>query len=202
MSTLRIADPIKRGRWLLVLITALFLLPLIGAGLLIGHWRPTGSVHHGQLLEPARPLPPLRMTTLAGKPLTLAALHGHWQLVYLNDSGVCDGSCRDRLYYLHQIRVALGKDRPRVQTLLLLSWSPGPELRHWLDRSRIVNREALADASIRAVFTGAFPASPATQPAVYLIDPLGNLVLRYGPEVDPKGILKDLERLLKYSQIG
>lgn len=202
MVSLHIADPVKRGRVFLGLIMALFVLPLIGAGLLIGHWRPSGSVHHGQLLDPAQPLPALTLKTLDGSPLTLAALHGHWQLAYLIGAGGCDAGCRERLDYLRKIRVALGKDMPRVHTLLVLSEPPSAALRRWLDRTRVVTHEAVADAPTRAVFTSAFPTYPATQPAVYLIDPLGNLVMRYGPEVAPNGILLDLRRLLKYSEIG
>lgn len=202
MASIHCVDPVNRGRVLLVLIMALFLLPLIGAGLLIGHWRPAGSVHHGQLLNPARPLPNLRMTTLKGQPLTLTALHGHWQLAYLGGAGSCPVDCRNRLNYLSQIRIALGRDMPRVQTLLLLAQPPESGLRRWLSRTGIVTHAVVTDAATRAAFTNEFPAIPATQPAVYLIDPLGNLVMRYGPQVAPNGILLDLRRLLKYSEIG
>ena len=202
MASIFPVDPVKRGRVLLMLIMALFLLPLVGAGLLVGHWRPSGSVHHGQLLDPAKPLPALHLTALNGQPLTLAALHGRWQLAYMGGSGACRADCRKRLNYLSQIRIALGRDMPRVQTLLLLTQSPDPDLQHWLGQARMVNRVVMTNPASRAVFTNAFPTAPATEPAVYLIDPLGNLVMRYGPQVAPNGILLDLRRLLKYSEIG
>lgn len=200
MNQLNQAQAAWRGRMYLLLVILLFAGPLAAAWLLVGHWRPAGSVHHGELLDPAQPLPALQLRRLDGEPLELETLHGHWTLAYLNDTGDCSQSCRDSLYTMRQTRLALGKDMTRVQTLLLLDREPEPTLRDWLAREHRTMIKGLADADMRALFSRPFPAGGGQ--GVYLIDPLGNLVMRYGPDTDPEGLLKDLERLLKYSKIG
>jgi len=40
------------------------------------------------------------------------------------------------------------------------------------------------------------------QNAIYLVDPLGNLMMRFPPDLEPKSLLKDLKHLLKVSRIG
>ena len=95
--------PIWRQRLLLLLIVALFVLPLAVAWLLIGHWRPESHVQHGELLDPARPMD-LRLSSLEGKPMDGGALRG-WVLVYVGLAAECDARCRTGLYDMRQVRL-------------------------------------------------------------------------------------------------
>lgn len=183
-----------RQRTLLVALIALFLLPLVLAWVLIGHWRPSGSAEHGELLVPARPLPQAFITA--------HALHGRWTLVYLAAGPGCDAACRGSLYRLRQVRLATGKDIDRVQRLALWLQPADAATRQWLAVEHAGLAGAEAGAEELRPFTAAWASEGAAGRWIYLVDPLGNLVLRYPAEVDAKGILSDLQRLLKLSKIG
>ena len=130
--------------------------------------------------------------------LTLDDLRGRWTLVHLV-SARCDEACRERIYYTRQIRAALGQDIPRVRRLVLAADGRGTRglagILHQHPQLTVV--AAGSDASLVRQFPG--PIAPAT---VFLVDPLGNLMMRFGPDVEADGILEDLEKLLKLSRIG
>jgi hypothetical protein len=110
------------------------------------------------------------------------------------DASVCGASCERKLYIVRQVRRAQGKDAERIERLWLLTdgGTPRPELLAALDGSRI----GPADAGLRSAFPGDALAS------IYLVDPLGNLMMRFPAEPDPSRMIKDLARLLKYSSFG
>lgn len=199
----------KRSRLYLILLFALFALPLALAWVLQqGGWRPSGSVHHGDLLDPALPVAGLRAAGPDGEPLTEAYLRGRWTLAYLAPAD-CAADCRENLYKIRQLRLALGKDIDRLQTLALLPASPDAGFADWLRQDHAAMTVAVAGDDARALLRRPFEGFVAGEDApqqlshsVYLIDPLGNLVMRYRPSATPKEIIADLKRLLKYSRIG
>lgn len=187
-----------RGRLLLVSIFAAFFVPILVAWWLVGQWRPEGSVHHGRLLEPAVPVAYLQGRTAAGARLGTDWLQGYWTLVYVDD-GSCGSDCQDGLYAMRQVRVALGKESHRVRNLLLQPRPPAAELENWLAREHPQLTAAVTDAASEAALERPFGDR---ERGIYLIDPLGNLLMRYRVGDDPRGMLKDLTRLLKLSKIG
>lgn len=175
----------RRGRRKLVLIGALFALPLVAGWLAYLTGRVPGTTsNYGTLIAP-RPI--------AAAPV--AALRGKWVLVQL-DGGACRAQCERKLYYLRQVRRAQGKEMNRVERLWLLTddVEPNGELLAAIEGTRIA-RASAADAA-------AFPAEGAPSDHIYLVDPLGNLMLRFPRDPDPAKMVKDLERLLKYSSFG
>ena len=143
----------------------------------------TGSPgNYGELIEP-RPL--------QGAPI--AALRGKWVLVTF-DAAACKASCERKLYFVRQVRKAQGQEMDRVERLWILT--DGAQPRAAVLAATEGSRVAHADAR----FIAQFPGEPLDH--VYLVDPLGNLMLRFPPEPQPKKVIKDLERLLKYSRIG
>ena len=191
-----------RPRLMLLFIIACFAAPLAAAWWLVGRWQPDGSVQHGELLNPARPLSALRFTPWRENGPDAMALRGHWVLAYVGAGRECDTACQTALYDLRQVRLALGKDRERVNTLLLLEETPAPALRQWLADEHAALIVGLADRGARAELAGAFPTSGAAGSWIYLIDPLGNLLMRYSIANPPRGMLQDLQRLLRLSKIG
>lgn len=191
-----------RARLMLLFIVACFAVPLAGAWLLVGRWQPGGSVQHGELLHPARPVTRLRFVTLDGQKLDALALRGYWVLAYVGAAGNCEVACRTALYDLRQVRLASGKDMERVKTLLLLDEAPDPEFRHWLRAEHAAMIAGVADPAARSELARAFPALGAPGEWIYLLDPLGNLLMRYPVGGEPRGMLKDLQRLLRLSGIG
>lgn len=192
------------GRRNLLLITLLFLAPVVlGTTLYFSGWRPQGrALHHGELVQPAKPLTDITLRKTDGSESRLSTLRGSWVLITFSRLP-CNEACRNNLYKMQQVRLTQGKDAGRVQRVFITPSAGG---------------EAAALASQYAgmqVFSGA-PAELQTaahefigdekafneSERVYLIDPLGNLVLRYGADADPSGMRKDLARLLRLSQIG
>ena len=140
----------------------------------------TGSPgNYGELIAP-RPL--------AGAPFE--ELRGKWVLVSF-DAAACDAYCERKLYFMRQLRTAQGKEQGRVERLWLLTdgGTPRPEL-----------VAAIEGTHLSRVKPDGFPGRPADH--IYLVDPLGNLMLRFPRDPDPSKMLKDLQRLLKYSRVG
>ena len=199
MATSGVNPTTKRNQRNLLMLIALFLLPVVIAWLLINVWRPGGSVHHGELLNPAQQIAHWQGEDLAGEQLDKSWLNGRWTLAYLAASADCGASCQQGLYNIRQIRLALGKDMGRAQTLLLLPALPASSVQQWLAQEHEGMRKIVADQQTRAFLRDAFAGA---QRGIYLIDPLGNLLMRYGLDVTAKSILQDVKRLLKYSKIG
>ncbi|MCB1777483.1 MAG: hypothetical protein KDI50_08600 [Candidatus Competibacteraceae bacterium] len=184
-------------------VIACFVLPLVTAWLLLAdNWRPSGSAQHGELLKPAQPLPNLLLTPIAGHPWNAAALHNHWLMVYVGGTTNCNEHCRAALYDMRQVRLALGKEIVRVSTVLLLDEMPEADFREWLAVEHAEMLAGVASVEIRNAFLQAFPEAGQVGAWIYLVDPLGNLLMRYPTTVNPGGILKDLKRLLRLSKIG
>ncbi|HZD19882.1 MAG TPA: hypothetical protein VE325_04350 [Burkholderiales bacterium] len=141
-------------------------------------WISGSSGNYGELLSPQQ---------LAG---ALAPLRGKWVLVTL-DPAACEARCERKLYIVRQVRRAQGKNAERVVRLWLLSdgGTPRAQLVAALDGGHI----ARADATLASALAGEY---------IYLVDPLGNLMMRFPAEPQAKRMIQDLERLLKYSSFG
>jgi hypothetical protein len=193
---------IWRQRLLLLFIIACFAVPLAAAWLLVGSWRPGHSVQHGELLNPARPLANFRLTPLDDQPSDRAVLEGYWTMIYSASTTECATPCRTALYDMRQVRLALGKDMGRVKTLLLLDGVPNSDLRQSLATDHPALAVGVADVATQAELGGMFSSPGNIGAWIYLMDPLGNLLMRYPVAVEPRGMLKDLQRLLRLSKIG
>ncbi|MFP4561170.1 MAG: SCO family protein [Thiohalorhabdus sp.] len=197
--------PAPEGRnraqlWLLLLV---FVGPVIAAGVLYAnadHWfNGNATGHHGQLVDPARPLQGLPVLDAEGNRLGLEAVRGKWTLVYIG-SGQCGADCRSDLYGMRQAHKAQGKNIGRVQRLFIARDGILPEGAFLAEEHPNLKVGRLAPgASLEAFDAGDREKPPA---GIYMVDPNANLVLRYEPGAPPKGILKDLESLLKHSTIG
>ena len=205
------ATPERRQRRVLIGLALIFFAPLGLAFYLYygpGTWHPGGRVNAGVLVEPARPLPALTLPILGGGDTTANFLKGKWTLLYV-DLGPCAELCRARLYDTRQVRLALDRDMKRVQRVWIANVEccdaqflrdQHPDL--------ITIRGSAAAAPLLALLppsdtSSAGEASFASKaPPVYLIDPLGNLMMFYPAETKSKGILQDMKRLLRLSSIG
>ena len=207
MSTPAVATRPKRGVLLLLLL--LFFAPLLLAFVLYygSHWRPNGRTNHGVLIEPARTLPLIALPQVAlapgaapgGDALAAAdVLTGKWSLVYAN-SGDCNADCRGTLYFMRQTHLGLANLIPRVQRVFLVT--AGCCDRDYLAREQPGLITLNADGAAGAVLLEQFP-SERRSSSIFVVDPRGNLMLRYDAHDDPKGLRNDLKKLLALSHIG
>lgn len=195
----------RRSRIQLVLIFAVFLLPPLSAWVAWKYMGEAGveaTVNAGTLISPARPLAVSGLHGPAGEAFGEAGLRGRWTYVIF-DRGDCGERCREQLYLTRQVRLAMSKDIPRVQRLLVLGSPPAAGLAEQLvdehaDLQWVVRGDQAA--ALLEQFSGEGFAPDGEQ--WFLVDPLGNLMMHYDLEVPAKGIIKDLQKLLKISQIG
>lgn len=184
-----------KGKKVLIVLAAICVLPLLASYAMYFLWRPDSTVNYGQLLSP-RALPAEALTTVDGKPFDFASIKGRWTLV-LADGGACDAKCEELLYYIRQVRKAQGEHQERIERVWLVTdgAQPKAELLTAIEGMHVV--KAAGSATL-----GAF-AGDATHPrAIHLVDPLGQVMMRYPDDPDPKKMIKDFQRLMKYSRLG
>jgi cytochrome oxidase Cu insertion factor (SCO1/SenC/PrrC family) len=198
---------LRSQRIKLLVILGIFALPVIVASLWHANsdnWRPADTTNYGELIIPARPLAAFSMPSLDGDAITETYLLGRWTLVFIG-SAECDALCQTSLYNIRQLRLALNEKMDRVQRLWLLaeagSNQPLPALLNEHSGLKVAQPDAATLASLLAQFKSE-DASVSVTGRLYLVDPQGNLMMRYPADANPKGILKDIQRLLKTSWVG
>lgn len=179
----------------MLLIALVFFAPLIlatwlyfgGTGL-----QPEGRTNHGELLNPVVDI---------GDVLPDSLIHEHndgaWLLIYTND-GVCDETCEYALYTLRQSRLMLGKEMDRLVRVFLHGDS-APDTVFLADEH--AGLIALTDSGFNDLLQRKRPTEQSAG-GYYLVDPLGNLVMYFRPEIDPGDMVEDIRHLLQLSRIG
>lgn len=173
--------------------------PLIAAYFTYYVIKPTGRTNYGTLLDPrAYPIPRLGATALDGTPTELDAYRGKWIMLQI-DSGDCLEACSKKLYDMRQLRTAQGKERERVERVWLITDSVPLDtvLMREYDGTRMLRVPPAALQAWLPVEQGG-----ALADHIYIIDPLGNLMMRFPKNADANRIKKDLGKLLKASSIG
>jgi len=196
-----------RSRASLLLVFALFAAPVVLAWLLFfvfPDWVPTSTVNNGTLIKPVRPLPAFALTTVSGDSVDGGFLQGKWTFIYLHQ-GACDRDCVEQLYKVRQVRLTQGKNIDRLQRLMLwnaagVDQAARNELQQHFPGQVIALLPAGGNGLTPVFNVDAKP--PLVAERIYLVDPAGNLMMMYAPGDEPRGMVKDLERLLKYSGLG
>jgi len=190
----------RAGRRNFLLLALLFFVPFVAAVWLYYYsaWRPSLAAH-GELIDPPHHLPAIALTLPDGGTAPPGVLRGSWSLVYLGEKS-CAEACTKALAELARVRLALDKDATRVQRVLLHAGDccapgfPGPD-----DQDLLVLGATGPEGE---AYLALFPRAPYDTPSIYVIDPLGNLMMRHAASGSAEGLLKDLERLLRLSSIG
>jgi len=176
----------------LLLLIGMFILPVVASYLAYYIWQPSARKNYGELIKQVDVQ--AKGTALDGQPKDAADLKGKWVMVYVG-GGACPKTCQDLLYYMRQTRTAQGKEMDRIERLWLLTDEvmPSAELQQ-------------AHAGLHYLKGAASPASQfvgsETGAYLYMVDPLGHLMLRWPQNPDPSRMIKDIKQLLKASQIG
>ena len=202
----------SRNLRMLAALAALFLVPLLLAFYMYygTDWRPIKRINHGTLISPVRSLPVvnLKRESLSDPDPNAPALGANapepklfkdkWSLVYIGE-GNCDERCRQALYVMRQTRESLNNNMTRVERIFLVTGNCcAREFLLHEHRGLIVADATSADGTrlLQEFPTDGRPYS------VFIVDPLGNLMMSYDSRQNPKGLLEDLQKLLRLSHIG
>lgn len=173
----------------LLLIASVFLLPIAASVATYVFVRPEPTGNYGELLLPPEAISSAAFRRDDGTAFRFAELRGRWVLL-ASESRECDAACAAKLYAVRQVRLALGRDASRVARVLV---AQAPQALASVPREDLVALTPLAPE----------PGGPVNDPAhIYLVDPGGNVMMRWPREPDMRRMLKDLQTLLKASQIG
>ena len=188
----------RAGRWKMIAVLLVCASPVIASYFTYYVVRPEGRRNYGELITPQRPLPAMVTTDLNGKPGDLTALKNQWLLVNVAGAG-CDAACQQRLYFQRQLRESLGKQKGRLDRVWLVTDGAAVDARL---------QPGLAEATVLRVPADALAQwlSPAgsqrLEDHLYVVDPMGNLMMRFPANMDAAGAAKakrDLDRLLRAS---
>ena len=185
----------RSGRWKMLALLLVSAAPVIASYFTYYVIRPEGRRNYGELIDPQRPLPSFTGLDARGQAMPLSRLKDQWLLISVADSA-CDDRCQKHLYVQRQLREGLGKEKDR------LDWV-------WLRTDAGSLAEPLKAATAAATVLQVDPQALAgwLQPAagyrlqdhLYVVDPIGNWMMRFPADADPKQIKRDLERLLRAS---
>jgi hypothetical protein len=186
------AEP-KRSSAPLWIIITLCAAPMIAAYIAYYVWPPTSHVNYGELIEP-RLLPDAELVALDQRRLRIASFKGDWLIVVVDDAS-CDERCQRKLVYTRQIRLAQGDEKERIERLWIVTGAGQPDAALLKEHPEL---NVARDPS--GTVAKALPSAGSPAEHVYLVDPLGNLMLRFPSDPDPRRMLKDMSRLLRHSK--
>ena len=189
-------EQVQKGRRQFLLMAAFFLGPVVLAFVVYYgfDWRPAGSTEHGELIQPPPLLPDVELGPERGG--VVPQFRRRWSLLMRVEAG-CPDTCQAMLYETRQVRKALSRERDRTQRVLRISG----------EFDRAIMEAQHADL---VILTDDMPAAVKLDEAlqgfdrdyIYLVDPLGNLMMRFPRDTAMKAIHTDLKKLLKLSRIG
>lgn len=191
---------------MLVALAVLFSGGIVFAYMLVASgWRPTHTRNYGALVEPVRPLADIEFNTLAGGTARLGGHVGTWSLVYFG-AAECLSPCIENLYKMRQIVAAQGKEAPRVRRVFVVTDGIAPDMLRYTLKDypgmEILIGPTGAARSIAPQFDVAGAGVFDGVHRLYVVDPLGNLMMSYPADADPGRMLEDLSLLLQASRIG
>lgn len=178
----------------LLALAALFAAPIVASVIAYNVIEPKGTGNYGELLLPPARVTAHRLQAHGGGEFAFAPLEGKWVMV-ASDSGDCAAACRDKLAAMRQVRLALGRNAGRVERVYVVDdlRRPDPAVIDEFEGTRV---------ALTPVGLALPPGAGNDRAHVYLVDPRGNVMLRWPAGADRKRMLGDLQRLLKASQIG
>ncbi len=188
----------EQAKWkprlaMIVLLASFFVPASIAWTLFFAGWTPGSTGNHGALVEPPHQLDG-ELVDARGDPVPASVLRGRWSMLLVNQ-GPCGDTCRARLADLGQVRLALAQNMDRAQIVLLLpEGTPLPDdlagehahlQVHWMRDGILPADDPEADAEI----------------STSLVDTRGYRMMRYEEPLDAYGMLQDIKRLLRLSNI-
>jgi len=192
------AQRTRMGRWKMLAMLLVCASPVIASYFTYYVIRPEARRNHGELIDPQKDMPQVSAKDLQGRDVPLTSLKGQWLLVNVS-SGSCEERCQQNLYFQRQLREILGRDKDRLDRVWLVTDAApiAQELQAALDGAHVLRMDP--EALGRWISPGA---GHQLQDHLYVVDPMGNFMMRFPAHMDVAGASKakrDLNRLLKAS---
>jgi len=188
-----------RGRVKMLLVLLACAAPVLASYFTFYVLRPEGRSNYATLILPSRSMPAdLPLTDLDGRVVTAASLRGQWLLVAVGRSA-CDSDCEQRLFVQRQLREMTGRERDRIDKLWLVTDDApiAPALRAALDAAPATR---VLRVPVAAVQPWLAPApGESLESHLYLVDPMGQWMMRAPPKAEPAKFRRDIDRLLRAS---
>lgn len=187
------------GRRTMLLLLAVCAAPVIASYLTYFVIRPEGRTNYSELIEPLRPIPSgLPLTELDGTPVAAGSLRGQWLLVVVSGAA-CNAQCESQLLLQRQLRETLGRDKDRVDKVWLIDDAGAPRSQT-LQAVQTHTEITVLRVPAQALAEWLEPAAGhALVDHLYLVDPLGNWMMRVPPSPDPSKLKRDVDKLLRAS---
>jgi hypothetical protein len=193
-------DPERRrsGRWKMLLVLLMCAAPVIASYFTYFVIRPEGRTNYSTLILPTRTMPALALRTLDGAPVTAASLRGQWLLVAVAPSS-CDEACQKRLFTQRQLREMLGRERDRLDKVWLVTDAGelSPQLRAAMQAgvpTQVLRVDAVALSQWLQPEAGRD-----LQEHMFVVDPMGEWMMRVPANAEPARVKRDLDKLLRAS---
>ena len=195
----------KSNRWTIILFVVMFVSPLCLSWYVFNYTdylEMRGMSNKGELIVPVRPLGDLALID-PFQDDRKESLYGKWSLTYV--AANCDKACMDNVYLMRQTHVSMDKHSLRVQKVLFLTGQSISDLKGILvdyKGQQIINNDLVDVDELLNNFRLNKSDNPIEAHRIYIIDPLGNLMMSYEVDTNPREIYKDLKKLLRGSRIG
>lgn len=192
------AQRTRTGRWKMIAMLLICASPVIASYFTYYVVRPEGRRNYGELIQPQQDMPKASAQNLQGEAVPLASLKGQWLLVNVS-SGACAERCQQNLYFQRQLREILGRDKDRLDRVWLIT-DDAPVAETLLPALSMAHVLRLDASTVQSWISPA--KGQQLQDHLYVIDPMGNFMMRFPANMDVPSASKakrDLERLLKAS---
>ncbi len=187
------------GRLKMIMVMLMCAAPVIASYFTFYVVRPEGRRNYGELIQPGRALPDMQAVGLDGTAQNLRSLKGQWLLVSVA-GGACAAACEKNIYLQRQLRESLGREKDRLDRVWLVSDDApiAPALQAQVQAKAV---DAYALRVPLAVLSQWLAPAPGQQLGdhLYLVDPVGNWMLRFPADVEAAKAKRDLDRLLRSS---
>jgi hypothetical protein len=187
------------GRWKMLALMLVCAAPVIASYFMYYVVRPEGRKNYGELIQPSRALPAVQARLLDGTAVALPALQGQWLLVSVA-GGACDEACQQRIYWTRQLREVMGRDKDRIERIWLVM-DDAPVDAKLMPQVHAPLNDAQALRVDAATLAAWLPAAPGQKihDHLYVVDPYGNLMLRWPAQIDADKAKRDIHNLLRAS---
>jgi cytochrome oxidase Cu insertion factor (SCO1/SenC/PrrC family) len=197
-----------KGRKQLILLISFFVAPIVLAVILYNNMPeggPSETKNHGDLVIPARPLTDVTLQLASGENYKFSDMNKTWVMIYIGGAG-CDKTCADVLYKIRQSRLAQRGEHLRIKRLYISTAGKAKasllKVLKEHEGLEVVHGSADAINLVLKQFKVENKVAAKSAQRLYLVDPFGNLMMSYEKDFDARGLIKDMELLLKVSRIG